>query len=256
MSETAAQFVGELFGTALLLLLGNGVVANMLLTRTKGHGAGWLVINWGWGMAVFVAVLASAQFSGAHINPAVTIGLAAAGEVPWGSVPLYIVAQMLGAMLGTTLVWLHYHPHWDLTEDLDLKLAVFCTAPATRTPVFNVISELIGTCVLVFAVLYAVTPKIVGPEGVVSGLGALDALPVALVVFAIGASLGGTTGYAINPARDLGPRIMHAVLPIPGGKRDSDWGYSWVPVLGPILGALLAAGLFHLIGQPGIDPTG
>ena len=254
MSEVAiSQFVGEFFGTTLLLLLGDGVVANVLLTRTKGQNTGWMAITWGWGIAVFVAVLACAEFSGAHINPAVTVGLASAGEFPWENVPHYLLAQLLGAMFGATLVWLHYHPHWNLTEDKDLKLAVFSTGPAVRSPLFNLTSEIIGTCVLVFAVLYAAKPQLAGPDGTPGGLGALDALPVGLVVFAIGVSLGGTTGYAINPARDLGPRIMHAILPIPGGKRDSDWGYSWIPVVGPILGGLLAAALFQLIGEPMID---
>lgn len=257
MSEIATtQFIGEIIGTTLLVLLGDGVVANVLLTRTKGNGTGWMAITWGWGIAVFVAVLASAEFSGAHINPAVTIGLAAAEELPWTDVPHYLLGQLIGAMLGATLVWLHYHPHWSLTEDKDLKLAVFSTGPAVRNPGYNLISELIGTCVLVFAVLYAAAPQIAGPNGEPGGLGALDALPIGLVVFAIGVSLGGTTGYAINPARDLGPRIMHAILPIPGGKRDSDWGYAWIPVIGPILGALLAAALFGLIGKPFISSGG
>lgn len=253
MEVTTAQLIGEFLGSTLLVLLGDGVVANVLLSRTKGHNAGWIVITWGWGVAVFVGVLASASFSGGHLNPAVTIGLAAAGAVPWNSVGGYILAQMLGAMLGATLVWLHYYPHWSLTENKDLKLAVFCTAPETRTPLFNVISETIGTAVLLLAVLYASKPMVAGPNGAVGGLGALDALPVALVVLAIGLSLGGTTGYAINPARDLGPRLMHALLPIPGGKRDSDWSYSWVPVLGPILGALIAAGIYSWIGAPVIE---
>lgn len=253
MEITSAQFIGEFLGTMLLLLLGDGVVANVLLSRTKGQNAGWIVITWGWAVAVFVGVLASAGFSGGHINPAVTVGLAAVGEVPWSAVPGYILAQMLGAMLGATLVWLNYYPHWSLTEDRDLKLAVFCTAPQTRTPLFNVISEIIGTIVLLLAVFYASKPMVAGPDGAVGGLGAIDALPIALVVLAIGLSLGGTTGYAINPARDLAPRLMHALLPIPGGKRDSDWGYAWVPVLGPIIGALIAAAIYSQIGTPVIE---
>lgn len=238
-----------------MLLLGDGVVANMLLTRTKGQNTGLMAIAWGWGIAVFVAVFTSAKFSGAHLNPAVTIGLASAGEFEWASVPGYLVAQMLGAMLGASLMWLHYYPHWALTEDKNLKLAVFCTEPAVRTAPLNLISEAIGTFVLVFAVLYLAKPNIAGPDGTVGGLGAIDALPVGLVVLGIGLSLGGTTGYAINPARDLGPRIMHAILPIPGGKRDSDWGYSWIPVVGPILGAFLAAALYHALGGTGVEPT-
>ena len=227
------EFVAELIGTAMLILLGNGVVANALLRGTKGEGGGWIVITWGWGMAVFVGVFISASFSGGHLNPAVTIGLAAAGKFEMARVPLYIVAQMLGAMLGAFLVWVQYHPHWGPTEDNDLKLAAFSTGPAIRHTASNIVSEIIGTFVLVFAVLFLAAPDV--------GLGALDALPVGLLVLVIGLSLGGTTGYAINPARDLGPRIVHALVPMPGGKRDSDWGYSWIPVVGPILGGVIAA---------------
>ena len=255
MSEFTASLVGEFFGTALLLLLGDGVVANVLLTRTKGQNAGLIAITWGWAMAVFVGVFTSAKFSGAHLNPAVTIGLAAAGRSDESMVPFYIIAQMAGAMFGATLVWLHYHPHWALTEDKDLKLGVFCTGPAVRSLGLNLISEIIGTFVLVFAALYLSTPSIAGPDGEVGGLGAIDALPIALVVLAIGLSLGGTTGYAINPARDLGPRIMHFLLPIPGGKRDSDWGYSWVPVVGPVIGAIIAALAYRAIGGPYTAPV-
>jgi glycerol uptake facilitator protein len=232
-------FIAEIVGTALLLLLGDGVVANVLLRGTKGENSGWIVITLGWGMAVFVGVFAVALFSGAHINPAVTIGLAAAGKFDWVNVPGYLIAQFIGAALGALLVWLHYHPHFAGTEDKDLKLAVFCTAPAIRNTPFNFISEAIGTFVLVFGVLYLAAPEV--------GLGALDALPVGLLVLVIGLALGGTTGYAINPARDLSPRIIHALLPIPGGKRDSDWGYSWIPVVGPISGGLLAALVYHLL---------
>ena len=231
-------FLGELIGTALLLLLGDGVVANVVLRGTKGEASGWIVITLGWAMAVFVAVFVVAAASGAHINPAVTIGLAVAGKFPWADVPLYLVAQMLGAMLGAALMWLHYRLHFSETEDADAKLAVFATGPAIRSTLDNVISETIGTFVLVLAVLFLAAPEV--------GLGALDALPVALVVLVIGLALGGTTGYAINPARDLGPRIMHALLPIPG-KRSSDWGYSWIPVVGPVLGGVLAALLYHAL---------
>ena len=236
-------FFGELIGTALLILLGNGVVANVVLNETKGNGAGWIVITWGWGMAVFVAVFTVAAFSGAHLNPAVSIGLAVAGKFEWGQVPAYVLAQMLGAMIGAVLVWATYWQHFAQTEDPDLKLACFCTAPAVRSAPSNLFSEVIGTFVLVFAVLFLAVS--------VFGLGALDALPVGLLVLAIGLSLGGTTGYAINPARDLGPRIVHALLPMPGGKRDSDWGYAWVPVVGPVIGAVIA-GLLYLALQ---DPT-
>lgn len=232
-------FIAEIIGTALLLLLGDGVVANVVLRGTKGENSGWIVITFGWGMAVFVAVFAVAAFSGAHINPAVTVGLAAAGKFSWAKVPAYVAAQFIGAALGAFLTWLHYRPHFEPTENTDLKLAVFCTGPAIRSPFSNFISETIGTFVLVFGVLYLAAPEV--------GLGALDALPVGLLVLVIGLSLGGTTGYAINPARDLSPRLMHAVLPIPGGKRDSDWGYAWIPVFGPIAGAVLAALVYHAL---------
>ncbi len=235
-------FLGELIGTAILILLGNGVVANVVLAGTKGEGGGWIVITWGWGMAVFVAVFTVAAFSGAHINPAVTVGLAIAGKFDWAMVPLYIIAQFLGAFIGSFLVWLFYRQHFGLTEDKDLKLACFCTGPAIRDPIANVICETIGTFLLVFAVLFLAVS--------IFGLGALDALPVGLLVLAIGLSLGGTTGYAINPARDLGPRIMHALLPMPGGKRDSDWGYAWIPVVGPIVGGALAAALYLALQDP------
>jgi len=235
-------FLGEVIGTAILILLGNGVVANVVLRGTKGEGAGWIVIAWGWGMAVFVAVFTVAAFSGAHINPAVSLGLAAAGKFPWASVPGYVLAQFLGAMIGTTLVWLIYYDHFRRTENHDLKLAVFCTGPAIRNPVSNLVSEILGAFVLVFAVLFLAVA--------VFGLGALDALPVGLLVLAIGLSLGGTTGYAINPARDLGPRIMHALLPMPGGKRDSDWRYAWIPVVGPLIGGVLAALTYLLLEDP------
>ena len=225
-------FLAELIGTALLVLLGDGVVANVVLKQSKGEDAGWGVISLGWGMAVFVAVFVAAPISGAHINPAVTVGLAAAGEFSWADVPVYIIAQMIGAALGAVLVWIHYRLHFIATDDADAKLGVFCTAPAIRNTWSNFTSELIGTFVLVFAVLSIAKPEV--------GLGALDALPVGLVVLAIGLSLGGTTGYAINPARDLGPRIVHALLPIPG-KRDSDWSYAWIPVAGPIAGGIVAA---------------
>lgn len=235
-------FLGEIIGTALLLLLGNGVVANVVLNGTKGHGAGWIVITWGWGMAVFVAVFTVAAFSGAHLNPAVSVGLAVAGKFEWAKVPAYVLAQMIGAMIGSTLVWLMYRPHFARTDDRDLKLACFCTAPAIRDFPSNLFSEIVGTFALVFAVLFLAVS--------VFGLGALDALPVGLLVLAIGLSLGGTTGYAINPARDLGPRLVHALLPMPGGKRDSDWGYAWVPVVGPLTGAVLAGGLYLLLQDP------
>jgi glycerol uptake facilitator protein len=231
-----SAFSGELIGTALLVLLGDGVVANVLLQKTKGHGGGWIVITFGWAMAVFVGVLVASTPSGAHLNPVVSIGLAVAGKFDGARIPEYVLAQMLGACVGAFLVWLMHKAQFEATEDRDAKLAVFCTGPAIRSLGLNLISEIIGTFVLVYCALHVSSPA--------GGLGSLDALPIGLVVLAIGLSLGGTTGYAINPARDLGPRIMHALLPIPG-KRDSDWGYSWVPVLGPMIGALLAAAAFR-----------
>lgn len=242
-------YIAEFIGTTLLLLLGDGVVANVVLGRTKGSGSGWIVITWGWAMAVFIGVFAVAVYSGGHINPAVTIGLAVAGKFPWADVPGYIVAQMLGGAFGAFLVWLHYRQHFGATDDRDLKLAVFCTAPNMRNYAENFVSEVIATFVLVFAVLYLAAPSVAGPDGSAGGLGALDALPVALVVLAIGLSLGGPTGYAINPARDLSPRIMHQILPIAGGKRDSDWGYAWIPVAGPIVGGILAAIVYLVLGD-------
>ena len=235
-----SPFIGELIGTTILLLLGNAVVANVILKKTKGHSAGWIAINFGWGVAVFIAVFIVAKYSGAHINPAVTLGLALAGEFSWNSVPPYLAAQFLGGALGAFLVWLHYRDHFDVTEDADVKRAVFCTAPAIRNYASNLLSEIIATFVLVFAVLYLVEPDV--------GLGALDAIPVGIVVLAIGLTLGGTTGYAINPARDLSPRIVHALLPIKN-KEGSDWSYAWIPVVGPIIGGLLAGAAFLLIGS-------
>lgn len=231
-------FLGEILGTALLIILGNGVVANVVLNKTKGNNSGWIVITFGWGIAVFVGVYSVAAVSGAHINPAVSIGLAVAEKFPWADVPLYIGAQMLGAFTGSVIVWLAYKLHFDETTDANAKLAVFCTAPAIRNPFYNLLTEAIGTFILVLGVLFIVAPQ--------SSLGSLDALPVALLVLGIGLSLGGPTGYAINPARDLGPRIAHALLPIKN-KRDSDWTYSWIPVLGPVTGGCLAAFVFSLL---------
>ena len=233
-------FIAELIGTAMLVLLGNGVVANVVLKKSKGENSGWIVITLGWAIAVFVGVFIVAPVSGAHLNPAVTIGLLVAGKVTVSSIPVYLVAQFVGAALGSILVWLHYRPHFNETDDSDLQLAAFSTGPAIRDTFSNLISEIIGTFVLVYAVFYLTGPKF-GTQG--GSLGSLDALPVALVVLGIGLSLGGTTGYAINPARDLAPRIMHAILPIKG-KRDSDWSYAWIPVVGPIVGGILAALLF------------
>lgn len=243
-----SNFMAELIGTALLILLGNGVVCNVILNQTKGNNSGWIVITFGWGMAVFVAVFTVASFSGAHINPAVTIGLAVAGVFDWALVPIYITAQMLGGALGAALVWLYYRQHIKVTTDQDAKLGIFATIPAIRSYANNFFSEVLGTFVLVFAVLFIVEPEIRATELTETefGLGALGALPVGLLVFAIGLSLGGTTGYAINPARDLGPRIMHALLPI-AGKRNSDWAYAWIPVIGPIVGATIAGICFWFL---------
>lgn len=230
-------FFAEFFGTAIIIVFGGGVVANVLLNKTKGNNSGWIVISFGWAVGVFTGVLIAAPISGAHLNPAVTLALVLANKFSFSQMPVYICAQLLGAMFGASLVWLAYKKHFDATEDGDAKLAVFCTSPNIRSYWYNVITEIVGTYVLALAVLYMATPEV--------GLGALNALPVAIVVLGIGLSLGGPTGYAINPARDLGPRIIHFFLPIPG-KRNSDWGYSWVPVLGPLLGASIAAAMFVL----------
>lgn len=233
-------YLGEFIGTAILMLLGNGVVANVLLAKTKGNDSGLIVIAFAWSIAVFTAVFITAPLSGAHLNPAVTLGLAVAGKFDWVQVPGYVIAQLLGAMLGQVLVLLAYRDHYRATEDAGLVLATFSTDPAIPNRPWNVVTEAIGTFVLVFAVLYITGPKFGDAPG---SLGALDALPVALVVLGIGLSLGGPTGYAINPARDLGPRIVHAIVPL-RHKGDSNWGYSWVPVVGPLIGALVAAGLW------------
>lgn len=217
----------EFIGTAVLILLGDGVVANVLLKGTKGQNAGWVVITIAWGLAVFVGAYISAPYSGAHLNPAVTIGLAMAGVFK-GNVIGYIIAQLLGGFVGACLVYVFYKPHFDVEENKDNKLAVFCTAPAIRTYFYNFICELIGTFMLVFGILTVAGAAIAGPY------------PVALLIVVIGMSLGGTTGYAINPARDLPPRIAHAILPVKN-KRDSDWGYSWIPVIAPMVGGALAA---------------
>jgi glycerol uptake facilitator protein len=231
-------------------------VANVSLQDTLGQNSGWIVVTWGWAMAVFVAVFVVGPYSGAHINPAVSVGLATAGVFAWAKVPMYVTAQFLGAAIGAVLVWLHYHPHFRATDDPDAKLGVFCTGPAIKETPENFVSELLGTLMLVLAVLYLTGPQLdlsgvvlgagIMREGAV-GLGSLDALPIALVVLSIGLSLGGSTGYAINPARDLSPRLVHQLLPI-SGKRDSNWGYAWVPVVAPLAGGVLAALLSVVIG--------
>jgi glycerol uptake facilitator protein len=229
-------FGAEVIGTGLLILLGDGVVAAVLLNHSKAQNGGWIVITWGWAMAVMVAVFAVGQFSGAHLNPAVTIGFAIEGRTEWGDVPEYLAGEFVGAFIGAALVWVSYLDHWRETEDPGLKLAVFCTAPAIRNPISNIITEVVGTFVLVFGVMAIFADEATAGAG-------LGGLIVGLLVLGIGLSLGGPTGYAINPARDLGPRIMHAILPIPG-KGTSDWGYSWVPVVGPLIGCALAAAAF------------
>ncbi len=233
-----SPFLAEITGTALLITLGGGVVANVVLDKTKGNNGGLIAITFGWAIAVFTGVYATAAASGGHLNPAVTIGLAVEGSFDWALVPLYILAQFTGAMLGAVIVWLSYRQHFDDTQDANAKLAVFCTAPAIRSAIHNIITELVGTFVLVLGALLLAKPEM--------KLGALDALPIALLVLGIGLSLGGPTGYAINPARDLGPRIIHALLPIKN-KRNSDWSYAWIPVVGPIAGGVLAALVFRFV---------
>ncbi len=253
-----SPFIAEIIGTAILILFGGGVVANVVLNKTKGNSSGWIVITWGWAMGVFVAVFAMGQFSGAHINPAVTIGLAAAGLFDWAMVIPYMLAQTFGGFLGAVLVWLAYKDHFTATEDEGVKLAVFSTGPEIRNYPSNFLTEVIGTFILVYGIFFIATPGFISVNGemlstivingqdVGFGLGALSALPVALLVLGIGLALGGPTGYAINPARDLGPRIAHAILPFPH-KGSSDWAYSWVPIFGPLTGALVAAGLFLIL---------
>ena len=237
-------FIAELIGTMLLILLGDGVVANVVLKDTKGNNSGWIVITTAWALAVFVGVVVAAPYSGAHLNPAVTVALAISGAFPWASVPGYILAQFLGAMMGAFLVWLTHKDHFDRTEDAGAKMVVFCTGPAIRNYSINFICEVVGTFVLIFTIFHITGAEITNTKQVV-GLGSVGALPVALLVWVIGLSLGGTTGYAINPARDLGPRIMHMILPIKN-KAGNDWAYAWVPVIGPLTGAALAAFL-HLV---------
>ncbi|HRF68981.1 MAG TPA: MIP/aquaporin family protein [Muribaculum sp.] len=236
------QCVFEFLGTLILVVLGCGVVACVSLRKSKGESAGWIVVTLAWGLAVMCGVLIAGPYSGAHLNPAVTLGLAAAGKFPWTYVIPFIVAQILGGMLGAMLVYVFYKDHFDATEDAESKLGVFSTIPAIRNHSRNLISEIIGTFVLVLVILF------IGDEGNSSqvGLGSIGALPVALLVVAIGMSLGGTTGYAINPARDLGPRIAHALLPIKG-KGSSQWSYSWIPIVGPLLGGVIAALLYCAI---------
>lgn len=239
-----STFLAEVLGTLILVLLGNGVVANVVLGQTKGHNGGWIVITAGWAFAVTIAVYCTSAISGAHLNPAVTLAMASIGKFDWSLVPGYLAAQMLGGFLGAVLVWLAYLPHWKVTPDAGAKHAAFCTAPAIRHPVSNLLCEAIGSAMLVIGLLAILTP-----ENLVPGTGFDKAFSPALVgilVWSIGLSLGGPTGYAINPARDLAPRLAHALLPI-SGKGSSDWAYAWVPVLGPILGGIAGALLYQAL---------
>ncbi len=243
-------FLGEIIGTMLLILLGDGVVANVLLGKTKGNSGGWIVITTAWALAVFVGAYAVASVSGAHLNPAVSLGLAIAGSLDWGQFPIYVAGQFIGAFIGACLVFLAYYPHWAETKDPGLKLAVFSTGPAIRNVVWNLVTEIIGTFVLMFGIFVIKGATMASGGSTVNiNMGALGIIPVAFLVWVIGLSLGGPTGYAINPARDLGPRIAHFVLPI-AGKGDSDWGYSWIPVVGPIVGSIIAALLWTVLVPP------
>ena len=234
-----SAFLGEFTGTALLILVGQGVVANVVLNKTKGQGSGWTVITFGWAMSVFIGVYASNHLGGAgHLNPAVTLALAAFGDFDTSQVVTFIAAQFAGAFTGAVISWLAYKQHFDETPDQALQLAVFSTGPAIRNPFYNLITEVIATFILLFGAL--------NMSKSAASMGALDALPVALLVLGIGMGLGGPTGFAINPARDLAPRIAHAILPI-RGKGSSDWSYSWIPVIGPLAGAFLAAWVFYLL---------
>lgn len=247
-------YLAEFIGTAMLVFLGDGVVGGVLLKDSKAENSGWIVITFAWGLAVAMAVYAVGRISGAHINPAVTIGLASIGAFPWSQVPGYIISQVAGGFFGGVLVWLHYLPHWKETEDPGLKLGVFSTAPAIYNTGANLISEFLGTFVLVFGIL-----GIGANAGQLSSSNGVDLaaaystgfapLLVGLLVVVIGLSLGGTTGYAINPARDLGPRLAHAVLPI-AGKGSNDWGYSWIPIVAPIAGGIVGAVAFQLLLAP------
>ena len=244
------EFTAELIGTAVLILLGGGVCSNVSLKKTIGNNSGWIVITTGWALAVFAGVVIAGPVSGAHLNPAVTIGLAFAGKFDWAGVPSFIAAQLIGAMIGAFLNWAMYKDHFDASsDDPGSQLGVFSTGPAIPNAFRNVLSEVLGTFVLVFCVFYfAGASGTVGQEEAKIGLGSVGAIPVTFIVWSIGLSLGGTTGYAINPARDLGPRIMHAILPMKG-KGSSNWGYAWVPIVGPILGAVVAALLFNALAS-------
>ncbi len=246
-----SAFTAEIIGTMMLVLFGNGVVANVVLARTKGNGGGWLLINAGWGVAVFVGAFCANEFSGAHINPAVSVAMCVAGKMTFGRMVIYIIAQFIGAMIGAALVYAFYRKHFVATDDPAAKLACFSTGPEIRDNLQAFFCEVVGTFALILPIFLMVTPRLVHGDAPVDtdpvlGLGSLGLLPVALLVFGIGMSLGGTTGYAINPARDLGPRLVHAILPI-HDKGDSDWEYAWVPVAGPIVGGILAAIVYMIL---------
>lgn len=242
-----SPFAAELIGTMVMILLGDGVVANVVLSKTKGNASGWIVITTAWALAVFAAVVVAGPFSGAHLNPAITLAFAVSGQFAWGMVVPYIVAQLVGAGIGAVLVWVFYYDHFRATENPAAKLGVFCTIPEIRHDAVNFACEVIGTFVLVFVVFYisgaSLTTDATTDASLPIGLGSVGALPVAFTVWAIGLALGGTTGYAINPARDFAPRLAHALLPIKG-KGDSQWSYAWIPVVGPVAGAMAATGLF------------
>lgn len=240
-----SEFMAELIGTTLLILLGNGVVANVVLKGTKGHSGGWMAITTGWALAVYVGVVFATPYSGAHLNPAVTLGLAITGKFAWAKVGTFLLAQLIGSILGAVIVWVVYRDHFKATADANTEMAVFCTSPAIHNRMFNLLSEIVGTFVLVFVIFYF-APAEMGADKTPIGLGSLGAIPVAFLVWAIGLSLGGTTGYAINPARDLGPRIAHAFLPLKE-KCSSNWQYAWIPFTGPFIGAAIAAGLYLLL---------
>lgn len=244
-------FAAEFIGTLMLVLFGNGAVANVLLVRTKGNNSGWIVITAGWGLAVFIGAFCASPFSGAHLNPAVTVAMVLSNELPVDQAGGYIVAQFLGAMAGGLLVYVLYREHFKVTDDGDAKLACFCTAPNIRSLGQAYVCETIGTLALILPIFLMTTPNLIqrgmpAESDPVLGLGSLGLLPVGLLVFGIGLSLGGTTGYAINPARDLGPRLVHALLPVPG-KRNSDWSYAWVPLAGPLTGAVLAVAIHRAL---------
>jgi glycerol uptake facilitator protein len=239
------EFTAELIGTMMVILLGNGVVANVVLKGTKGNSGGWMVITTGWALAVYVGVVLAGPYSGAHLNPAVTLALAIVGKFAWSKVAMFILAQLIGSIIGATIVWVVYRDHFNATNDPNTEMAAFCTAPAIHNRLFNLLSEIVGTFVLVFVIFYFTNAEITNQKTPI-GLGSLGAIPVAFLVWSIGLSLGGTTGYAINPARDLGPRLAYAILPLKN-KSHTNWKYAWIPVAGPFIGAALAALLYLIL---------